>query len=167
MRKFLEVMVVVMICSVCYAANYNYPNVTVRDTGGYPLGIDSSGQIGISGVTSSSTTSKVNAYIQDNGNSITIDKKPAATLASYAISADSTTATLGRNTNTSRQRIDFHNNGAQTVFISTYAATVTTNLYPLLKQTVFSDDSGYTGSYYLMTIAGQAAQDVRIGEWSY
>ncbi len=98
-----------------------------------------------------------------NGNYLEIKSNKMAT---YSVSCSSITATLIRPANTSRKGISIYNNGNYTVYLSTYAATSTANLYPLVSGSGI-DDNGiqcYIGAWYGLTEAGQSAQEVRVIE---
>lgn len=99
-------------------------------------------------------------------NAATLVKSAVTTEAgTYAVSASSTTATLARSADVQRRGIEFYNNGTVTVYVSTYAATSTTNLYPVGSGNSFSDNiEAYKGDWYVMTEAGNSSQNVRIIE---
>lgn len=144
--KFLACIIFSMLC--CGLTYAGFPTVQISDKDATAIvDVNSSGQLAVA------------------------DGKKSALCAIYAVSADSTTATQLRPANATRTAIYITNAGAQVVYISTYAATSTAGLYPLAangtpEDTFIDNNQPYTGAWYGMTTAGQAAQDMRIIEKS-
>lgn len=82
----------------------------------------------------------------------------------YAVVVSSITATLARPANDKRTKIEINNITAYVMYLGTYAATSSTNLYDLAAAAKFSDDQGpYTGAWYVL---GQATGTIKIIEMS-
>lgn len=165
MKKFLTVVLLVILCSIVYSADYNYPNVTVRDVDGYPLGIDSNGKVSVlavDAITSSSTTAKVTVY---QAQTLITNAAGVSNAGTYAVSVDSITAISLRPALANRKGISIYNKGTESIYISTYAATSTSIMYMIDNGTSFSDNiEAYTGQWFGLAEAAAAAQDVRIIE---
>ena len=69
----------------------------------------------------------------------------------YAVTASSSVATSARPANTERNGIVIRNNYTDTVYLSTWAATSSSGLYPIAASAEFADDSApYTGAWYVL-----------------
>lgn len=84
----------------------------------------------------------------------------------YAVNCSSFAATVIRPAVATRNGISIYNNSAYDLYIATYAATSTTNLYVLKSSGTLERDGeyGYIGAFYGLGTAGQAALNIRVIE---
>ena len=86
----------------------------------------------------------------------------------YSVSVSSVIAIQVRPENITRSGIEINNISAYTIYLATYAATASTNLYDIVAGAKFSDNlEPFTGIWYLLLQSGQSAQSIKVVEkWS-
>ena len=135
----------------------------------------------VSGLIYAQPSIMIKGHPADGNQIVRVNSSSAAVVASfwkssaadtYVVSVPSFSASTElRAENLTRTGITITNYGGQIVFISTYSGAATTNMFPLAANGTIGDEfadnvNPYTGAWYALTIAAQAAQDIRVFEKS-